>query len=243
MKKEKFNFTGDGKTKETAICFDEKDCCEVSQLQREYMLDRKVKFPVCRDKNSPLYGRVALEENYKRIYEGKFVYDCYTTTKGRLWFKYDRSVLFEGGVIPGEEPEEERVETDDRRAYPEEIAHTGDGKTKETAICFLNAGHYQDEQSFEDLYLSAHNVEFSMEPDLNSEYFGLCEPDIRHEEIKEACPKPEQRNNNNNNESERFRDVRYIRFFTTKGDLWFKYDRDPIEDTDEYLKWLDEQGL
>ncbi|MFP4467038.1 MAG: hypothetical protein ACLFP1_08305 [Candidatus Goldiibacteriota bacterium] len=111
-----------------------------------------------------------------------------------------------------------------------EIKYTGDGKTKETAIYFLNARHAQDENMFESEYLEAHQIKFTPLDDETSEFHGSCEPDIRHEEIFEPVESPTE-------------GILYVRYFTTEGDLWFKFDRGDIEDTGEYLKWLEENGL
>ena len=104
------------------------------------------------------------------------------------------------------------------------IEHVGDGKTKETAIYFLNARHGQDEEAFEGRWLEVHNIQIPPIADKNSEYYGSCELDVNHEMIHENG-------------------TEYIRYNTTNGDLWFKQDREFLEAGDEYLKWLEEEGL
>ncbi|HDT15563.1 MAG TPA: hypothetical protein ENN55_05070, partial [Firmicutes bacterium] len=60
-----------------------------------------------------------------------------------------------------------------------EIKYTGNGKTKETTIYFLNARHAQDENMFEGEYPEAHQIKFTPLDDETSEFRGSCEPDIR----------------------------------------------------------------
>jgi hypothetical protein len=35
----------------------------------------------------------------------------------------------------------------------------------------------------------------------------------------------------------------YIKYKTKTGDLWFKLDREDIEDIRDYLKWEEENGM
>lgn len=52
------------------------------------------------------------------------------------------------------------------------IAHVGNGKTKETAIYFLNARHGHEEEEFEGLWLQAHKVKYPKITDKKSEFYG-----------------------------------------------------------------------
>jgi dolichyl-phosphate-mannose--protein O-mannosyl transferase len=104
-----------------------------------------------------------------------------------------------------------------------QIAHVGDGKTKETAIYFLNARHGHEEEEFEGLWLQAHKVKYPKITDKKSEFYGYDGPEGNYEWFVE-------------------KEADYLRYNTTKGEIWFKFDRDelPIK---EYLKYLDELGL
>ena len=104
-----------------------------------------------------------------------------------------------------------------------QIKHIGDGKTKETAIYFLNARHGHEEEEFERLWLEAHKVRFPKITDKNSELYGSEEAEGNYEWFVEE-------------------EADYLRYNTTKGELWFKFDRDELP-TKEYLQWLDEIGL
>jgi hypothetical protein len=94
-----------------------------------------------------------------------------------------------------------------------EIKHIGDGKTKETAIYFLNARHRPDEKLFLNNWFEAHDevdMEEGHEYDSEDTFEGNCQ---------------------------------YIKYKTKAGDLWFKLDREDIEDIRDYLKWEEENGM
>jgi hypothetical protein len=108
------------------------------------------------------------------------------------------------------------------RSKKNNLKHTGDGKTKNSAIYFLHARHGMEEEEFESLWLRAHKVRYPKVTDKKSRIYGYDGPEGNYEWFVE-------------------KKADYLRYNTTKGELWFKFDRDELTG-DAYFKWLDEMG-
>ena len=103
------------------------------------------------------------------------------------------------------------------------LEHVGDGKSKETAIYFLNARHSHEEDEFADLWMEANNKKFPKAPGEEDNPYAYDGPEGHYEYLVE-------------------KDADYLVFNTLEGKVWFKMDRGELK-MEDYFNWLDEQGV